>query len=855
MATYIQSAAARLVFTPTALRVKVGAATAGIRFGATCRASPIRHASAQIVFTATCAVGTTDTGTDHGTGGTATALARTTALAVAANVLFTAQCGASRWPQACRFGTAQTQIVFGAACTGTTTPALFQVAARVGIVFAATCRSRVGIAAQPGDLNTVLGSGYSNRYPFNYTTVPYGIVLLTNGVDPMLRWDPATGVLEVAGVNAPKTAPSLQVLGPPSTTPDAIYAFVRYIDDNGNVSDLSPLSDPAPQAVNPVTGTVYTKIPVPGARYPDVPNPGDVYTDPYFYKVVRRQILRNTPGQGTTWYVDIDTTDMTTTSFVSDTDDATLQTQEAVPILNPDGSRLANIHGFPPSTKLACVMTQGRAFLTGEVNYTEGSLVLTNGSPTVVGVGTHWPATFAGRFLYITSPPNEFEIKSVDVAAQTLTLVMAYSGPSDNFATYGIRSGRDQWRLVYYSAPLAPESWPVTAALSIQDDGDEITGLMQLSSFLYILERRHIYRLTFQNDPAVDGGIFLSSNRGCLTQRLWVLAEDTVYMLDEMGIHSFQGGNSTPISEPIQDLFRDNTDSPLRVNWDADNTLWHASYSEVHGTVRFFVSMTGSPQPRHAICYNYRENRWWLEEYNRPILSSTRALMGVVRTFGGTDANQIYALDSGYYDGTRGVQETLFNPCTGVSPCGLDDAAAQWRQDLVGLYVTMYTGAAKGQSRRIVAVDAPGTSLILKTPWTIQPQVGDDYMIGAINWKWRGGWFVFLDDVEAQTARDVEVVFTPLTHGIANLQLYYNYIETPRIWTTARDGTATVIPNTPDVEVDLTSLNASAFFRAEGHLERYAMGDAYVSLQLGGLQHGEKLMIHRVTMNGVEQET
>ena len=713
---------------------------------------------------------------------------------------------------------------------------------------------RVGIAANPGDLNTVLGSGYSDRYPFQYATVPYGVVLLSNGVDPMLRWDPATGVLEAAGVNAPVTAPSLQVLGTPSTTPVSIYAYVRYVNVNGNLSDLSPISDPAPTSVNPVTRAIYTNVPAPGAAYPDVPEPGDVYTDPYFYKVARRQILRNTAGQAATFYVDIDTADLTTTSFVSDRDDQALQTQEAVPILNPDNSILANIHGFPPSTKVACVMQQGRAFLAGEVSYTEGNVITVNGSKTVTGVGVRWPASFAGRTLYITSPANEFEIKSVNVAAQTLTLVEEYSGPSDPFATYGIRAPREQWRLVYYSAALAPESWPPSYALSVQDDGDEIVGLMQLSSFLYILERRHIYRLTFQNDPAVDGGVFLSSNRGCLTQRLWVLAEDTVYMLDEMGIHSFQGGSSTPISEPIQDLFRDNSDSPLRVNWDSDPRLWHANYSETHGTVRFFVAMTGTSQPRHAICYNYRENRWWLEEYKRPITSSTRALIGTVRTFGGTDANQIYAMDAGYYDGTRGVHGTLFNPCTGVEPCGLTDAAAQFQPEVVGLHVTMYTGAGKGQTRRVVGWDAAGTTLILKTPWTITPHVGDDYMLGAIHWQWRGGWFMFLDDAEAQSARDVEVVFTPLSHGVADLKLFYNYADEARVWSTARTGTASVTPGSSTVEIDLSDQAARGVFRSDGHRERYVNGDRFLCPQLSGFVHGEKLKIQRLSINGVEQE-
>lgn len=746
------------------------------------------------------------------------------------------------------------------------------------LVFAIRATCNTVVAANTGDLNTVIGSGFSTKWPFWFTQVPNSVALMSNGIDPMQRWDSSTGIMEVAGVPPPLTELTLTIGGTYSAQAIGalIYGFVRFYDNYGNFSDLSPVGTASygVSVVEPVDRTVTTIKSNPAVIYGGAPNQitgtqaagaGSTTigiastaakpTGPYASKVVGRQFLRNTPGQATTFYVDIDTRDLTSDTFSSYNDDAFLQTQEAVPLLTSTGALLANTHGFPPSWKAVTASYLSRIFATAEQVYNVGNVIVTSGSTTVTGVGTTWPTNFNGRHLFISDPPGEYEIESVDVTNQTLTLSGAYNGPTDQFAIYGIRAPSNEWRLIYYTPAGEPESWPATFALSLQDDGDEITGLMQLGSFLYILEKRHIYRLTFLTDPAVDGAIFLSSRRGCLSQRLWVQAEATAYIFDQLGVHSFTGGNSVPISDPIQDLWRDNGQSPLVINWNADTSLWSCSYNATHTTIRFFVAMIGSRYPHHALCFNYRQNRWWIEEYPRPICSTTSMQIGsTTYTVAGTDSNNVVSLDVGYLDGTRGIVPTVAGFVDSATPCSLTDSSAAFTDEIVNLQVSITQGRAKGQSRRIIAVTDSGTRLALKTPWSILPDADDYYEVAAINWHWQPGWFRFLDDAESTNSRDVEVLFQPLDKGTADLEIFFNRSTTPRTWVTDRTGTATVVAGDPRVEIDLADEHGRGIFRMEGHKDRYIDGDIYMSPKLSGFQHREPVRIYRMTITGAAQE-
>ncbi len=329
-------------------------------------------------------------------------------------------------------------------------------------------------------------------------------------------------------------------------------------------------------------------------------------------------------------------------------------------------------------------------------------------------------------------------------------------------------------------------------------------------------------------------------------------AEDTAYLLDEQGIHAFTGGVSQPISEPIQDLFRDDSPSPLKVDWDADQRYWHAAYSEVHATVRFFVAMTGNRFPRHAICYSYRTDRWWVESYKRTVSCSTRANVGIARVFCGLEHREMMALNVGWTDGLRDVGGTVRGSVGAFSAVSLTDSQAHFTSDTANLAVFLVSGRGKGQWRRVVAVT--GTRLDLLTPWSVRPRPGDAYIVGGIDYLWRSGYFRFTDSTEADNARDVEMIFKPVDQGTLDLQLYYDHVEEPRPWSRDTDGTVTIKAGDPVAVVDLTQIQGRAVQRAEGHQDTYVSGDQYVSPELSGVQVGKPIRILRVTLNGVEAE-
>ncbi|HEX5273498.1 MAG TPA: hypothetical protein VFW33_23545, partial [Gemmataceae bacterium] len=381
-------------------------------------------------------------------------------------------------------------------------------------------------------------------------------------------------------------------------------AYQRFIDADGNPSNLSPVSNTL--AANNAARILYTNVPVP--------------TDP---KVVRRQLLRNTSGQATTYYVAVDTTDLQATSFADALSDETLANQEAVPLFDTTGDSLANRYTVPPSDKPFIAAYLDRMFAAGEVSYTDGSAIVTNGSAAVTGIGTQWTTSLAGRFLYVTGVNQPAQISSVDPVGQTLTLLSPYQGPSDNFASYAIRPPPAERKVIYFSEPGLPEAWPATNGITTEQNGDVVTGLLSAESFLYILQRKHVYRLTYHLGPLVDGGVFLAALRGCVNNRSWVYLDGFVYMLDEQGVYRMGGGGSPePLSAAVQDLFFvDRTGGGLRINWEAQE-WFHALHCKDERTIRWFVALSGGRLPRHALCYNYDSRAWWVEEFAFPVGAS-----------------------------------------------------------------------------------------------------------------------------------------------------------------------------------------------------------------------------------------
>lgn len=746
--------------------------------------------------------------------------------------------------------------------------------------------------------------------PNSFAETPEGLLLIADGFGPVLRWDGFTFQAELAGVVAPTTAPTINYTGRGAIL-GTYRAYLRFVDAYGNFSDLSPVSADldvfatggsvtGANTSTPITLTIPSHglstgavIRVDGVNGQTGANgvwtvsavntdqvilvgstTGGTYTtggtwvsgaDRILYtgiqaatdpQVVRRQLLRNTDGQANTYYVDVDTDDLSGSSFFSSRSDTNLATRTSVPVTNASGDDLANIYARPPQDKAFMAHNQSRMFYTGEVEYAEGAVKVEFGSATVRGIATEWGSAVAGRFLYVVNSNSTYEIASVDTENQTLTLVSNYLGVSDPFSSYSIRPEAARARSVAYSESGKAEAVPALNELTIPDDGDQITGLMVSGSFVYILERRHIYRLTFQDDPQGDGALFPAGHRGCVNHRCVAIVEDAAYMLDERGVHVYDHGEDRSISTPIQTLFR--PDANPRINW-AASRFFHCVADHSTETIRWFVSLSGQYLPRHAICYQYTLQRWWIEEYSRPVGCSVvgklarqaaRGTWGVGReeVFLGTSHRNVLALAAGPLDGP--------NPASGITggdvvSSGVRSltASESFSSDVVNSNVAIISGKGKGQNRIIVDVD--GATLFLKQPWLVKPDATSKFQVGAIVWKYQTGWLRYVD-AEDNNVRRAEVMFEPNDTTIV-MRRFRDRLTEPTLSSVTRssDGVSSVM-GSGDIELDLDRSSGFVQHRFDGSKETYTHGQRLVSLELSGYGGEKPVRIFQITLDGVQ---
>lgn len=674
--------------------------------------------------------------------------------------------------------------------------------------------------------------------PDSFAESAEGVVLIANGVDPVLRWDGLENAAVPAGVAKPSTALLLSGSGAGGIT-GSYRAYTRFVDKYGNYSDLSPVSDAA--SVNAAGTVTYTAVPTP--------------TDS---KVTRRQVLRNTAGQFATFYVDIDTTDVSSSALTSTRTDADLKTQESQALLDAEGADIANVHGTPPDHKPYVAFHLNRMWMAGTATYAEGSVSVTKTSTTVLGHGTEWTAQMAGRYLHVSGATRAYLISSVGVYAepQTLTLDEAYTDATDPFAAYAIRPAPGEEPLLYFSQPSEPESWPAVNALSLPEDGDAVTGLMPKGSWLFVLKRRRIYRVTAQGDPLKDGFIFLTAGRGCVNDRCWVVADDVAYLLDEGGVHAFDGSDQARgVSEPIQPVFQPDGPGP-HVNWRAAR-YFHASHDPGRRTIRWFVALRGDYLPRHALCFAYKTEKWWVEEYAVPVGASALGRLGRPsggwhdsneQVFLGGPAGRVFALGQSALDGPDVSDGTLRGTVTAAGVCSLTDSAASFSSALVGVPVAVASGRGLGQTRVVVGVD--GTTLRLDRPWATKPDSTSTYQAGGIRYRYLTARLRYAPSEDREGA-SAELLFSPLPAGELWLRLRHDFAAALKAGYTSRAVAQRSTKGNPERRIDLTTAQGAAFCRFDRHREASTGGPRFVRLELEGVSGAAPVQVGEMLLTGV----
>jgi hypothetical protein len=445
--------------------------------------------------------------------------------------------------------------------------------------------------------------------------------------------------------------------------------------------------------------------------------------------------------------------------------------------------------------------------------------------------------------------------------------VTPWTGSSDPYLYYKILPAPAEKNLLYFSSPTSPEAWSATNALEIPEDGQQITGMFSLSSFLYVLKEMRIHRVTNQGDPISDGFIFESVRRGCINNRCWAVEGGDAFMLDYDGCYVFSGGEATGLSDQINGIFT-GTNRHYRLNWD-QSRYWHAVIDSTINTIRWFVTMGGDYLPHHALCFNFALKSWWIEEYASPVgcsaVGTQASPMGGYRSSGtqsiylGSRATKVFTISSTVHlDGPDPQAGTTRGSVASAGRCSMTCADASFAASrIVGSNVFIVQGKGQGQARRIASVS--GTTINLSQPWTNKPDTTSVFQIGAIPWVYRTGRSTFADGEDRKT-RKIQIGYRPTTLAQeAIAELYEDYNEATPIaqqhqYTVAqRRGVATGVGSAQQ-RIDLSRRYGVADINIDAQRERDTDARRRIALLLYGWSRENALTFKQIMETGTVGE-
>lgn len=616
------------------------------------------------------------------------------------------------------------------------------------------------------------------------SVTPQGVMEMANGIQTARRWDGITAAFEVSGIlysaGAATEAPTSTITngsfagakdGVGTNITTGVYvAAVQFLDDEGQVGDLSPLITIS--GAGPNAHVDYTNIPVGASR------------------VTQRKIYRSTAGQDDVLYPVITIADNSTTT-VNNTDtftDAQLAALTPLSILNPDGTPNARKYGFPPPHMRVVIQHNDRTHWGVTARMVRGHAEVTNGSANVVMVGSEPSVSMIGWKFMVRGDTAEYTISQWQNGTNTIVLSAVYAGTTNLFASYAIYPPKRERNRIYFSSNGLPEAvyWDQTWADGDTSDavvpdetvlrGEDLTGMFSYESFVWLTSANNLARWTYTDHPINTGAIYHANARGMVNPRAWCRVENQIALLDREGVWFSNGGMVDPVSAVIQDVFRD------EVSWGRQERFFACALPDEE-TVRFFICLSGSRWPRHSLAFNYRSQQWWAEEYAWEIGDAVNVTIGGrqrMLLLGEHERAWLYGdspvdgLPAGYKPpGRHTVSSATATSVTVSAPAWNDDA------DVLDTCVAVVDGRGAGQTYRIVRAAKSTGRLDIKGEWDIEPDTTSKVVIGAVSWLWKSD---VLDAVpDAQSPKQVQALAEPTTGDSAfKFRLFYNHKNTPQ---------------------------------------------------------------------------
>jgi hypothetical protein len=636
--------------------------------------------------------------------------------------------------------------------------------------------------------------GLNPTAPWHWVRDVRGNTYLCNGIDRPMVWDGLATATRWWGIEAATTAPTAAVGAAGVLTGNYSYHYSWLNNNTGVFGNPSLVSNTITLAAQ--KGEVSA---VPGS-----------HTDP---QITHWRLWRNTTGQTTTYYKVTDVA-IGTTTYSDNNTDAVITANEAMP----------QDHDPPPSWLCYPAFYKGRMHLFGGRIESAGTVTMA-ASVNVVGSGTDFKASHVGSAFVIPGDTKRYTISTVTDTTH-LALTATFTGATGSGKSYKIfrSDDRSDW---YWGLAGEEEYFPAANSAGVfENDDDEPTGIFIVGSQLFAAKRRHVYRLLHDQDPSTDGGIFEAlRHRGLVNQRSVVVIGPEAFLLDEFGAYQFDGGSAaTPIDFAINRLIQPSTEpSADRVNW-TYREKFHGVYDPKRDRVLFFVCLGSDTEPKNALVYERKRQRWSIEEYRVGITSSTvqRDSANRLRAWVGDENGCVWALGiSAGIDGAPGSSlGTLRGTATSATSTTLTDSLAAFYttgDKLIGVPVYIVSGTGAGQWRIISSNTA--TQLTVSAAWTTTPDATSVYRVGAIELQLRSKWFDLVAG-KSKTFKKLRVYFQPdTTDYTLGVKLYYDFSSTAFLqWSSqvaAARGDGLEIPSTATADgivlVHMKSDNADGY--------------------------------------------
>lgn len=490
---------------------------------------------------------------------------------------------------------------------------------------------------------------FSGSLPVSFARGRHGDLFAVqgHGVRP-LRWDGVSSYGEDAGMDPPLVAPSVEVTG------DVQYYVARVdVVEPGDGYTLAPTvtftgtSTRQAKAMAYLSGGSVSRVLLSdGGRGYTAPPTATVTGTATLYPLTRPHLR----GEYDCYYRYVDDTEEERGGPIP----SNLSPVRTISIDTGAGAVLwSNLSSNAPTRATKVELWRTTSFQSTTVY----RVAIVNLNSTYTDSFTDSELTDPDRTGYaampILKPNGELNAYRFAVPPSTKSVVVSFQ----DRMWYAVDTSGTEPNSLYYSEMDEPESVPDVNEIVVQEnvrDTDAVTALVPFGAALMVMQRRHVYRVTFAKQPIIDAAVNLAGYRGCLNQRCWDLHDGMAYVLDQFGVYSMgPGGDINPISEGISNYFRHYVDYT--------HAEWFSVRFDARAQVlRVFLTLKGdgdSVAPVRVLCFSPVLQAWWEERYPRPVTAAAGITLanGQYRVLYASSKAAVYALDEGWVDVSDGA--------------------------------------------------------------------------------------------------------------------------------------------------------------------------------------------------------